>query len=146
MKIAVVADTHDRIPPTLLGQLAEADEIWHLGDVCEPGTLAEIEALGKPMQVVLGNNEWHTLWPMHLNLERGGHRFHLVHIPPRLAPAGAEFVLHGHTHVARDEMNETGVRWLNPGAITRPRSGTRASFAWLNVGDDGSLDWRLVLL
>ena len=42
-RIAVIADTHDRYPPGLPGRLAGADEIWHLGDVCEPETLAEFE-------------------------------------------------------------------------------------------------------
>ena len=92
-RIAVIADTHDRVPPGLLERLAAADEIWHLGDVCAPETLAEFETLGKPLHVVIGNNEWHNLWPVELRLERHGQRFHLVHIPPRHAPAGIRFLL-----------------------------------------------------
>src|SRR5688500_3084684 len=99
MRIAVIADTHDRCPSELPARLAGADEIWHLGDVCEPEALAGFERLGKPLHVVLGNNEAHRLWPLTLTLERGGHRFHLVHIPPRRAPRRVNAVLHGHTHV-----------------------------------------------
>ena len=40
MRIAVLADTHDRCPAGLPGRLRGADEIWHLGDVCDPATLA----------------------------------------------------------------------------------------------------------
>ncbi len=145
-RIAVIADTHDRVPPGLLERLAGADEIWHLGDVCEPEVLAEFETLGKPVHAVLGNNEWHNLWPLDLRLERGGRVFHLVHIPPRRAPAGAQFVLHGHTHVPRDETDAGGVRWLNPGCISRPNRGAPSSFAWLVIDPGCRPEWKLVRL
>ncbi|WP_415908998.1 metallophosphoesterase family protein [Oleiharenicola sp. Vm1] len=86
MRIAVISDTHDRYPADLPARLAAADEIWHLGDVCEPEVLVEFEMLGKPLHVVLGNNEAHNLWPLELTLERAGWRFFLTHIPPRRAP------------------------------------------------------------
>ncbi|MFZ5497075.1 MAG: metallophosphoesterase family protein [Verrucomicrobiota bacterium] len=146
IRIAVIADTHDRVPPGLPGRLAGADEIWHLGDVCDPGTLVEFAALGKPLHVVLGNNEWHSLWPLELRLERAGQAFHLVHIPPRHAPAGARFVLHGHTHVPRDETDARGVRWLNPGCISRPRDGSLPGFAWLTLRAGAPPEWKRVAL
>lgn len=145
-RIAVIADTHDKVPPALLARLAEADEIWHLGDVCEPEILAEFEALGKPVHVVLGNNEWHALWPLTLQLRREGHVFHLVHIPPRHAPPGVRFVLHGHTHVPRDETDLAGVRWLNPGCVTLPRGGSTHGFAWLTVRAGAEPEWTRVTL
>jgi predicted phosphodiesterase len=145
-RIAVIADTHDFVPAGLPARLAGADEIWHLGDVCEPGTLAVFEALGPPVRAVLGNNESHNLWPFELNLVRTGHRFHLTHIPPSRAPAGAGFVLHGHTHVPRDETDAGGVRWLNPGCIARPNRGAPASFAWLTLQKGAAPDWKLVRL
>ena len=58
LRIAVFADTHDRYPPDLPGLLADADELWHLGDVCDPATLVEFEQLGPPLTVVRGNNDW----------------------------------------------------------------------------------------
>lgn len=146
MRIAVIADTHDRFPSDLPRRLAAADEIWHLGDVCEPEVLRAFEALGKPLHVVLGNNEAHRAWPLTLTLARAGMRFHLVHIPPRRAPRNVQVVLHGHTHVPRDEIDAAGVRWLNPGCISRPNRGAPASFAWLDVGPDQPLGWRTVLL
>lgn len=145
MRIAVLADTHDHYPAKLPGLLAGADEIWHLGDVCDPSVLVELEQLGLPLHVVLGNNDNNTVWPLTLNLERQGVRFHLVHIPPRRAPAGTQVVLHGHTHVPRDEMDADGVRWLNPGCISRPRA-TIKSFAWLTVTAGRVVSWELVRL
>lgn len=146
MRIAVIADTHDRYPPAFPQRLQGADEIWHLGDVCEPATLVEFENLGKPLHVVLGNNEWHDFWPRELRLERAGLKFFLTHISPVRIPPGTDVVLHGHTHVPRDETDEQGVRWLNPGCITRPNRGARASFAWLTVEKGRPLDWQLELL
>jgi putative phosphoesterase len=144
MRIAVISDTHNHFPAKLPARLKGADEIWHLGDVSEPALLVEIEQLGAPLRIVLGNCDSYPGWPLVLELERGGLRFHLVHIPPAHAPADTQVVLHGHTHIARDETDELGVRWLNPGAISRPRRGP-ASFAWLTV-EGGRLSWKLVAL
>ena len=145
-RIAVISDTHDHVPPGLPARLAAADEIWHLGDVCAPEILARFEVPGRPLQVVLGNNESHNLWPLELTLERAGHRFFLTHIPPSRAPAGVGFVLHGHTHVPRDATDPGGVRWLNPGCITRPNRGAPPSFAWLILEKGKAPEWRLVRL
>lgn len=145
LHIAVISDTHDRYPGTLPERIRTADEIWHLGDVCAPAVLAEFEQIGPPLRVVLGNCDDSPVWPLTLDLERLGTRFHLVHIPPRRAPVGAHAVLHGHTHVPRDERDAAGVRWLNPGCITRPNRGAGPSFAWLTV-EQGSFSWKPVAL
>lgn len=143
MRIAVISDTHNRFPASLPDRLRGADEIWHLGDVCAPETLVAFEQLGAPLRVVVGNCDAYP-WPLTLDLERAGNRFHLVHIPPRVAPKGAQAILHGHTHVPRDETDPLGVRWLNPGCITRPNRGALASFAWLTVGRGKAFEWELV--
>lgn len=145
LRIAVFGDTHDYFPPDLPGRLAEADELWHLGDVCDPAVLAEFEALGRPLTVVLGNNDDHWAWPVTRRLGRRGRIFHLEHIAPRRAPVGAEFVLSGHTHVPSDMTDDRGVRWLNPGCITHPRPTVR-SFAWLTITRDGEVDWAIEVL
>jgi hypothetical protein len=144
MRIAVLADTHDRYPPSLPERLRGADEIWHLGDVCDPSTLDEFAQLGPPLQVVLGNCDNHPGWPAALELERAGVKFYLTHVPPPQAPAGVRAVLHGHTHEPRDEVVD-GVRWLNPGCITRPR-GVPPGFAWLTVEHGRLTRWELVRL
>jgi putative phosphoesterase len=143
MRIAVLSDTHDRYPPSLPERLREADEIWHLGDVCDPETLVEFGQLGPPLHVVRGNCDGYAGWPLALGLEREGVKFFLTHIPPEGAPAGVQAVLHGHTHVPRDETL-AGVRWLNPGCITRPNAGAAASFAWLTVERGQLTRWELM--
>lgn len=145
MRIAVISDSHDRLPPQLVTRLRGATEIWHLGDVSLPGTLAPLEALGVPLQIVRGNCDWSESWPESLVLERGGAKFHLVHIPPWRVARGVAAVLHGHTHVPRDETDPRGVRWLNPGCLAHANRGAPPSFAWIEFGDNG-WTWRLELL
>jgi putative phosphoesterase len=144
-RIAVFSDTHDAYPSRLPRLLADADELWHLGDVCSLQTLVEFTDLGRPLFVVRGNNDWHPAWPVTLRLERAGRVFHLEHIAPRRAPAGAEFVLFGHTHVPHDVTDDAGVRWLNPGCVSMPR-GQGLGFAWLLISASGEVSWRPVAL
>ncbi|MDX2186481.1 MAG: metallophosphoesterase family protein [Opitutaceae bacterium] len=142
MRIAVIADTHNRYPPGFLDQLAPADEIWHLGDVCTPRILDELSVLGHPVFTVRGNND-PDHWPKHMRLEREGHLFHLEHIPPKRPPPDTPFFLHGHTHVPRDEYF-LGTRWLNPGAVSLAHRGAPPSFAWLHVVKGHVPEWTIV--
>ena len=145
MRVLVLADTHNHLPPKLPELAAGVNEIWHLGDVCAPSLLDAIRALGVPLTVVRGNCDSHYEWPLVADLERKGVRFRLVHIPPHRAPKDVDVLLHGHTHVPRDEQSE-GVRFLNPGCVTRPNRGAPASVAYLEISDAGELEWTLVRL
>jgi len=78
--IAVIADTHDKLPYKLVEMIAGADEIWHLGDVCAEWILDELRAGGKPLKVVRGNCDAVMAWPLTLDFERFGIRIQLVHI------------------------------------------------------------------
>jgi uncharacterized protein len=144
MRIAVIADTHDRFPDAISGPLAGAREIWHLGDVCRPEILTHLESIGPPVYLVRGNNDWNMEWPLTRMLEREGIRFFLTHIPPRRSPVGCDVVLHGHTHVPRNEVAD-GIRFLNPGCITRPNRGAPASYAMMEV-EKARLTWTLHLV
>jgi len=142
LRIAVIADTHDRLPSSMLEDIQSADEIWHLGDVCEPATLEKIRALGPPVQVVRGNQDSSVDWPMSLELKRQDHIFHLLHIPPNSAPLGVKFLLHGHTHVPRDQRIGDA-RYLNPGSAGLANKGAPRSFAWLEITERKEPVFRL---
>jgi len=145
LKIFVLADTHDKLPANLESLATGADEIWHLGDVCDPAILQTIESFGPPVIIVRGNCDGNPEWPITVNLNRNGLRFLLVHIPPDDGPDNADVVLHGHTHVPRNEV-WSGVRFLNPGCVTRPNRGAPPSVAFLEIAADGKLEWRLTRL
>ncbi|HEX9781384.1 MAG TPA: metallophosphoesterase family protein [Opitutaceae bacterium] len=144
-RIAVVSDTHDKLPDYVVDAVSGVDEIWHLGDVCAPVILDPLIALGRPLVVVQGNCDSSWDWRLTRRVEHSGTLFHLEHIPPTRPPEGVHVVLHGHTHVPRDEVIR-GVRYLNPGCITRPNRGAPSSLGWLTVAANGAIDWRLVRL
>jgi len=145
LRIFVLADTHDKLPPKIEPLATSADEIWHLGDVCDPGILQAIKTFGPPVTVVRGNCDSNVDWPLTVDLKRNGIRFRLIHIPPDHAPSGVSVVLHGHTHVPRDEQ-VAGVRFLNPGCVTRPNLGAAPSIAVLEIAADGKMICRLTTL
>jgi len=143
VRIAVLADTHNRLPASLLEPLSKADEIWHLGDICSKEVLRELGGLGLPLHAVRGNCDPPGLAPESLTLTREGHTFFLTHIPVSTVPPGARFALHGHTHVPRDETIGA-VRHLNPGTVSKPNHGAPVSFAWLEVRPGREPDWKVV--
>jgi putative phosphoesterase len=142
MRIAVIADTHDRLPESVCAAISSAEEIWHLGDVCDESVLARVHQLGPPVRVVRGNCDGCLDWPLALQFEIEGFRIFLTHIPPRTPPPKTGLLLHGHTHVPRNERVGR-VQFLNPGCITRPNRGAPASFAWLTLTRGRVPDWRL---
>ena len=145
LRILVIADTHDRFPEELSILSKDADEIWHVGDVCAEYILDEMRAFGPPLTVVRGNCDSNNDWPLVVDLARGGLKFRLQHIPPEprtLSGENVDVVLHGHTHVPRNEKR-AGVLFLNPGCVTRPNRGAAPSVAWLEISDNGKLDWKL---
>jgi putative phosphoesterase len=142
LRIAVIADTHNRLPGSVVEKCQSADAIWHLGDVCDPATLEPLRALGKPLLVVRGNNDFDPAWPLEKRLQFGRRRFLLVHIPPR-SPREADVILCGHTHVPMQEEKD-GVLWLNPGTVGLPNKGAPASWAWLELHPEtGELSFSL---
>jgi putative phosphoesterase len=144
LSIFVLADTHNRLPEGVKEIAKDADEIWHLGDVCAEAILDEVRAIGPRVTVVRGNCDSHLEWPLVVDLSRGGLKFRLQHVPPNHMPDEVDVVLHGHTHVPRNERRGR-VLFLNPGCVTRANQGAPPSVAWLRVGD-GTISWKLVPL
>src|SRR3954466_2502826 len=86
LRVFVLADTHDRLPPKVVELAAGADEIWHLGDVCGEKVLDELRGIGPKLSVVRGNCDSNSEWPLTIDLNRAGLRFRLQHIPPTRIP------------------------------------------------------------
>ncbi len=143
LRIFVLADTHDRLPENVARLASEADEIWHLGDVCAENILDELRAAGPKVSVVRGNCDSNNEWPLVLDIKRAGLRIRLQHIPPSRPPSDVDVLLHGHTHVPRNERIGH-VLFLNPGCVTRPNRGSAASAAWLEINSGGEMSWTLV--
>jgi uncharacterized protein len=144
LRIFVLADTHNRLPEAVKEIAKNADEIWHLGDVCAETVLDELRAIGPQVTVVGGNCDSNYEWPLVVDLQRAGLKFRLQHIPPNHLPSDVDVVLHGHTHVPRNERRG-GVLFLNPGCVTRANQGAPPSVAWLEIAN-GKISWQLVPL
>jgi putative phosphoesterase len=142
--VFVLADTHNRLPDNVKEMAIGADEIWHLGDVCAETILDELRAIGPRVTVVRGNCDSNFEWPLFVDLVRGGLKVRLQHIPPDRPPHDVDVLLHGHTHVPRNQKLGR-VRFLNPGCVTRPNRGAPASVAWLEIVD-AKITWTLVPL
>ena len=141
-KVLVIADTHNKLPPIICELARGADEIWHLGDVCDDWIVDELRALGPPLTLLRGNCDSNYQWPLTVDLKRGKLKFRLQHIPPERPPPDVHVLLHGHTHVPRHEKRQ-GVLLLNPGCVTRPNRGAPRSVAELQIMA-GEVHWRLI--
>jgi len=144
LRIFVLADTHNRLPDNVKEIARDADEIWHLGDVCAEAILDELRAVGPRVTLVRGNCDSNFEWPLVVDLVRSGLKFRLQHAPPSQPPDDADVLLHGHTHVPRNERRGN-VLFLNPGCVTRPNRGSPPSVAWLEIIDE-RIDWKVVPL
>ena len=144
LRILVLADTHNRLPETIKEIARDADEIWHLGDVCAEAIFDELGAIGPQVTLVRGNCDSNYEWPLVIDLARGGLKFRLQHIPPNHSPDDVDVILHGHTHVPRNERRGN-VLFLNPGCVTRPNRGAPPSAAWLEIAN-AKINWQLIPL
>lgn len=141
-QIAVISDTHNRLPDRLVDLLDAADEIWHLGDVCSPDTINPIRNLNTPLAVVKGNCDDFGIWPERLEFERHGYHFQLQHLPPRTTRNQVDAILYGHLHYPQQD-NWQGARVLNPGAVTGPRNGSLSSIGWIRFYEQGGWTWEI---
>jgi putative phosphoesterase len=129
-RIGVLSDTHDRWNPRVAELFKDVDEIWHLGDICHESILDELRALDSKLTVVLGNNDTGLDLPISLDLERGGERFHLIHILPRRILPVTDWLLYGHTHRPTDELHNS-VHLFNPGSAGLANKGAPVSVGFL---------------
>jgi putative phosphoesterase len=160
--LVVLSDTHlgarrhGPLPAPLLAACAHADLVLHAGDVTDPALLDELAAYA-PLEAVLGNVDGFDLaarLPQSLVVDLGVARVGMLHdagpergraerLVARFPSCGA--VVFGHTHLPLCER-QRGLLLLNPGSPTERRRAPHHAFALLDVGDDGSLDARIVAL
>ena len=146
MIVGLLSDTHDRLHATslavqaLLG--AGAQFLIHCGDVGSEQILDQLA--GVPAAFVFGNTDWDRPGLQRYagdigvrclaeggELALGGKSFYVTHGDDARAMRRAldaqqyDYLLHGHTHVTRDErVGRT--RIINPGAMHRAREKTVA--------------------
>lgn len=134
MKIGVIADSHDHLPPlrraVAMLKRMKVDAVLHAGDYVAPFAARELTGPNLPASIPLhciyGNNDGERaglrqilpqLVDGPLRLELGGKTIVMHHWIEQLNDAdvqGADIVVTGHTHEVVNEVRD-GVLQLNPG-------------------------------
>lgn len=151
--VGLVSDTHGRLRPELLDLFRGVDRILHAGDVGDPEILACLEEVA-PLIAVRGNVDPGSVRQRTRESfvgEVAGLRIAVVHghvttDPAALADrfAGADVVVHGHTHEPR-VLRRQGLVIVNPGSAGPRRPGKPVTAGLLGVRE-GRPEIRLVHL
>lgn len=130
LKILVLSDSHGHLDDRILAHAAEADEVWHAGDVGSLDVVDRLAANSKVLRGVYGNIDDAALrrtWPLNQRFTSGGLRVWITHIA---GPAGrlptdikaglradpVDLLVCGHSHILRVGQDASGVLCMNPGA------------------------------
>ena len=132
MKVGVISDTHDRLPPlrraVALFERLKVAAIFHAGDFVAPFAAKIIapEVLSVPLHCIYGNNDGEreglkailpNLVEGPLTVKLGGRTIVMHHFIDWLKPADiapADVVISGHSHEVVNEQGN-GKLLLNPG-------------------------------
>jgi uncharacterized protein len=161
--VAVISDTHlprgnRALPAACVERLRSADLILHAGDLVTADVLADLRALGPPVQAVHGNvddEQVRRLLPSARLVDAGGARIAMTHDAGPAAGrlerlrarfADADAVVFGHSHMPLHERDDSGFQIFNPGSPTDRRRHPVHTMGLARVGDDGDLSFELVEL
>ncbi len=161
MRLAIISDTHmprgaRAIPQACLERCRAADAILHAGDLVDVSVLELLRSLGPPLHAISGNVDTQAvrrLVPVRLQLELGGARIGMIHIPGpaarRLERLRADFprgdaVIFGHTHMP-EHAERDGFQIFNPGSPTERRRAPARTMGLATI-DAGRVNFELLAL
>ncbi|MFK8057185.1 MAG: metallophosphoesterase [Saprospiraceae bacterium] len=131
-KILLLSDTHSYLDSAIMKHVAEADEVWHAGDIGNFAVYDTLDAAAKTLRIVHGNIDeysMHTVAPENLDFTVEGLRVFMTHIggyPGRYngrvkdilrGEPGIDLFICGHSHILKvmpDKMHN--LLHMNPGA------------------------------
>ncbi len=130
-KIIVLSDTHGNRAAVekLYPLFSECDLIFHLGDTSSDGMRIK-NAFPEKTRLLNGNCDFTRLGEDELLTDAEGVKIFACHgdrygvkrgicqLARTAAEAGAQVALYGHTHVAREDVQD-GVTLFNPGTLSR---------------------------
>ena len=161
MQLAIISDTHmprgaRAIPAACLERCRAADAILHAGDLVDVSVLELLRSLGPPLHAISGNVDSEAvrrLVPARLELDLGGARIGMVHIPGpaagrrerlRSAFPRCDAVVFGHTHMPEHEEHD-GFQIFNPGSPTERRRAPARTMGLATI-EDGRVRFELLAL
>lgn len=153
MRVLIVSDTHGENEnlERVLAAEETFDMMIHLGDSeCSLHELKDIVPC--PIEIVAGNMDRNSLFPVEKMIEVEGYRIMICHGHRANVNAGllqleykareqeADIAMYGHTHVPfLDQSGELII--LNPGSLSYPRPwGARPSYAVMKISEDGEVE------
>ena len=162
--LAIISDTHltrgaRSLPDACVERLRAADLILHAGDFITADVLADLQALGPPVEAVHGNVDDHevrALLPSARVVRAGAARIAMVHdagaadgrlarLRRRFAPAEADAVVFGHSHMPLHERDPaTGFQIFNPGSPTDRRRQPTHTMGQARISEDGAVSFELI--
>lgn len=147
-RVGLLSDTHGLLRPEARAFLQGSDLILHAGDVGDPAVLEDLAGIA-PVVAVRGNCDQGP-WALRLNeterLSVAGVSLLVIHDLAQLVRgpggAGAQVVVHGHSHQPRIETRD-GVLFVNPGSAGPRRFRLPVSAGELDI-DGGAARPRTV--
>lgn len=151
MKIGVIADTHVRhisdLPHSLIRDLRQMDMVIHLGDFHSEDLVNDLKEITN-FRGVAGNHDSHIPGLPEKDLVAvNGKRIGIIHGHGCVFPFGFKWglltqfdgkpdaILYGHTHSARNTMEE-GILFFNPGSVLGRFPAMHRSYGILSVGEE----------
>jgi putative phosphoesterase len=162
LRLAIVSDTHlprggRALPDACVARLRAADLILHAGDFVAADVLADLRAIGPPVEAVHGNVDDPVLrrvLPSARMVKVGGARIAMLHdagaADGRLARMQRRFpeahaVVFGHSHIPLHERDRaSGFQIFNPGSPTDRRRQPTHTMGEARVGEDGEVRFELI--
>ncbi|MBE6689563.1 MAG: metallophosphoesterase [Ruminococcaceae bacterium] len=147
MNVLIFSDSHRRTDKMceIISKSPGTDLIIHLGDNLEDAKVLRETFPNIPVTYVAGNCDWPSPdEPNELVLDLEGFRVLIMHGHLRNVKSTYSFMLNvarqkkahivifGHTHTPVD-MFDDEIKMFNPGSISRPHCGERASFGTLTI-------------
>lgn len=132
-RIGLLSDTHSFLDPRVTVHFAGCDEIWHAGDMGDPG-IAEVLSQVAPVIAVHGNIDGTAVrsrFPLHQRLIREGLDIWMTHIGgypgnydrsvmPEIFQNPPGLFISGHSHILKVMPDKKlGLLHMNPGAAGR---------------------------
>jgi len=148
MKILILSDSHgDTVYLSEIIARHEVDKTLHLGDLEISNDLFE-------MTIVRGNSYMDPEAPLERLIDTDGKRLFMTHghiysvhngltsISLKARSLKVDYCLFGHTHIPCFKENK-GILYINPGSVTRPRTG-KGSYMILNTINDSCVLYNLL--
>ena len=150
MRILVISDSHGKgqLVDRIIRSQNTAKHVFFLGDVVGDIEDFTYEYTDRTFHIVSGNCDYSSFYPSSDRAKIGdtgifythGHTFGVKGTTENLAKAARErnckIALYGHTHVSHISY-EDGVHIVNPGSVSKPRDGSRASYAVIDIEENG---------